>query len=231
MATAANSEVVSAACSTTVVATPARRRAPDGTVLQDGRTGDLLASAGSRSNGVALGAPHACPSVRSVREAGGVCTDTAHAARGAAELVAGSARRDVAPARLRIWRVAGEADGMRADPRWNREPLAAPIDAVARHAPGPRPGGALRVSRVIELCVEATEAPKGLHCARCGIRVADRADRTRRVRELLGVAPGARCVPRPDGFRDPFGTPVAQETRKPGVLPGRVAELSVLGTR
>lgn len=231
MATAADSEVVSAECTTAVVTPPARRRAPNGTVLQDGRTGDLLTTAGSGSNGVALGARHACPAVRSVCEARGVCTDTANAARRAAELVAGSAGRDVAPARLRIRRMAGEADGMRADPRRNRKPLAAPIDAMARHAPGPRLCGALRVSRMIELCIETAEARKDLHCARCRVRVADRADRTRRVRELLGVAPGAGCVPRPDGFRDPFRTSMAQETRKPGVLPGRMAELGVFGTR
>ena len=91
-----------------------------------------------------------------------------------------------------------------------------------------------RVFRMIEARVETLQRRKRFDLSALHVRVTDRADRTRRVCELLLVTTGAGRMcsfAGQRGLRRVVLTPVAKQTGKPRVLAIVVFELRVVGRR
>src|SRR5205085_2900005 len=120
-------EVVAAEGPTVVVTRHAVLRAPRAEVLRGLRRGDLSRLRRARANLMALFATQALSrAVRRVAEADAVCARTCRGARVAPLRVTEAARRDAAPARLRVRRVALVAVLVRGEARGDAESGAAP---------------------------------------------------------------------------------------------------------
>ena len=133
-----------------------------------------------------------------------------------------AARRDVSTIRLRARRVTAKTSDMRILPRGNREPDATTISPVTSST------RRTTVLRVIEPRVETAQRWKRLDLSTLHVRVTDRADRARRICELLRVTAGARRVcsfTRQRRLRRIVFTTMTQQTRKPRVISIVVFEL------
>jgi hypothetical protein len=111
-------------------------------------------------------------------------------ARIAAQLMAGSARRNITSTRLRARRVAAEAGSMRVEVGRNGHRHAVTSRTMASRATHT---SHVHVPRVIKLHSEAHQSRgKRFHRTRLRIGVTDCANRTVRLRKLLRVTTGAR---------------------------------------
>lgn len=151
-------------------------------------------------------------------------------ARIAAQLMTGAARGNIAAAGLRSRRMTSITSCVRIEPGRDRHG-----DARARRSMTGRATDAAHrdVSRVIELHAKTLQMRKRFERARLHIGVADRADRTFRVRELLRVTTGARQVTRrARTFRNRRAriAPVTQETGQTRMIATAVLELSIVQT-
>ena len=97
-----------------------------------------------------------------------------------------AARRDVFPIRLRTRRVTAKTSDVRIHPRRNREPDTATITPVTSRA------SSTIVLRVIEPRIKTAQRWKRFHLSALRVCVTDRADRARRICELLRVTTRAR---------------------------------------
>lgn len=82
----------------------------------------------------------------------------------------GAARRDIAPVRLCVRRVTAKTRDVSILPRRNRQPHTATVSPVTGST------RSIRVFRVIEPRVEATQWRKRLNLSALNVRVTDRAD-------------------------------------------------------
>ena len=131
------------------------------------------------------------PSVFRVAEAHAKCWTRFGCAGITAELVASTARRNIAVAGFRTRRVTGEASRVGIEAGRNRQ-----CDSSARRAMASRTRSAARlhVGRVIEVDAKTRQPRKRFNRAGIYVSVTNRADRTFLVRELLRVAPDAGSV-------------------------------------
>ena len=147
-----------------------------------------------------------------------------------AELMTRAARSDVAAVDLRRRRVTTETCDVRVCSRRNRQANAVTVSSMATVASRAEGG----VSRMIEFDVEAPQRWKRFHLSALRIRVTDRADLARLIRELLRVTSAARSVrvlARQRRRRRVVYPTMAQQTRQPRVIFVVVFELRVIRLR
>lgn len=137
--------------------------------------------------------------------------------------VANSTRRNIAPVRLRLRRVAAKTCVVRTEPGRNRESHTTIERPVTTTAPG------IRMQRMIEPAAETSQRRKCLYCLT--ICMADRANRTRATGKQRLMTTNTRCVFIFSGQRWLRGiglTPVTQQARQPRVIRIVVVELRVV---
>lgn len=186
MTALANREIVAAEGALPVVTARAARSARRRVMVQRQRRGHLPPPRQTRPQRVTAGAGQLL-SVLCMTKTDAISRRVLRSAHKTSALMTRAARSDVAAVDLRRPRVTTEASDMSVHSRGNRQTNAAAISSMTRRATGAE----RRMSRVIELDVEAAQGRKRFHLAALRVRVADRTDLARRVGELWRMTTAA----------------------------------------